>query len=101
MMMSMTMTISARATLFHPPVHLLHSLSIAPHNISNMSDAIEIILQLFYLPHYIIETCYLEVRHLDRIAGTVILLLCRHLRLSGQVIYPLGDLTHQLVEVPR
>jgi hypothetical protein len=84
--MMMSMIISVRPTLLHPPLHVLHSLSIAPHNIPDMFDAIEVILQLIDLSHNVVEACYLGVCHLDRIAGTVILLLCHERRLLGQIV---------------
>src|ERR1700730_9482799 len=97
--MTMSMAIPRASTLLNTPLPLVDPLPIAPHDIPNMLNAIEIFLQLVNLPQDIIEARNLGVRHLDRVACTVVLLPRDELRLLGQVVEAFGDLTHQLVEV--
>lgn len=49
MMMAVPMP-TARATVLVLLLHLLHPLPIAPHNVPNMPDTIEVHLQLINLP---------------------------------------------------
>lgn len=84
--MMVSMVISVRPALLDPSLHLLHSLPIAPHNIPNMLNTIEIILQLVNLSIDLPEARYLGICHVDRITGTVILLLRHSRRLLGQIV---------------
>lgn len=79
-MMAMPVPIT-RSGILNLLFHLLHSLSVAPDNISDMSYPIEINLQLINLAQNIMKSRNLRIGDGYRIPRSVILLLSYHLRL--------------------
>ena len=79
------MSVTARAATLQLLFHLLNPLPITPHNVSYMSYPVKIDLQLINLPQYVVKSRNLGVCNLDRIACPVVLLLCHHLGLLGEV----------------
>jgi hypothetical protein len=85
-MVVVPMTATRTAASLNLSFHLFHSLSVRSHNISNMSDLVEIFLQLIDLPQDVVEARNLGVRQRDRIARPIVLLLCNNLGLLGKIV---------------
>jgi hypothetical protein len=57
-----------------------------------MSYPVEVHLQLINLPYYVVKSRNLGIRYLYRIACPVVLLLCHHLGLFGEIVQSCLDL---------
>jgi hypothetical protein len=77
---------AARTAVLQLLFHFLNSRPVTPHNISYMSYSVEIHLQLINLPQYIVKPLYFLICHLNRISGSIILLLSHDGRLIRQVL---------------
>ena len=75
-------------------------MSVAPDDVTNMADAIEVQLEFVQLAHDVVEAGDLAVGSVDQITGMVILLHSNHGALLAEIIDTLLDLDHQAVEVP-
>lgn len=71
----------------YPPLKLLNPRSKAPYNLPYPSDLIELDLQLIDLAEDGSEAGDLSIGHLYRVAGTVILGLCRYLGSAIELQY--------------
>jgi hypothetical protein len=80
-----SMSATARTAVLQLLFHFLHSRPVTSHDISYMSDAIKVYFQLVNLPQYIMKPLDFLIRHLNRISGSIVLLLSHHRRLIGQV----------------
>lgn len=89
-----------RACLLKLTVQLLDSLSVAPDDVTNMADAIEVQLEFVELAHDLVEARDLTVGSVDQISSLVILLHGNHGALFAEVFDTLLDLHHQAVEMP-
>lgn len=94
-------SVSPAAAAVDAPLHLLDALAVAAHDVADVAHAVEILLELVDLAQQLVEPRDLPVRHLYRVAGPVVLLRRYRLALLRQVLHPISDLPHQLVEVPR
>lgn len=72
--MSMSM-FSPRPARVHLSLQLLHPLSVALHDLLDVLDPVKIVFQFVNLPYYVVQPCYFRVGDLNRVPGSVVLLL--------------------------
>ena len=100
-MMSMSITVPPRRTgMFQLVIQLLDALTVSPDNVSDVTYAVEVELELVQLPHDLVEARNLVVGVVNQIPSMVILLHGNHGGLLREVLDAGLDLHHQSVEVP-
>jgi hypothetical protein len=97
--MSMPMP-TARTAVLNLLLHFLYPLSVGSNNIPDIAYPIKIRLQLIDLPQNFMKSRDFGIRNRNRIACSVVLLLCHHLRLLAQIVQTSRYLLQQSIEVP-